>query len=96
MKQAILLDQAEADLDEIWWYIAQDSPVNADRFIDSILDECHNTLAQFPESGKSCDELLSNLRMLSFDNYLIFYQPVANNVEIVRVLHAARDIKALF
>ncbi|WP_295438439.1 type II toxin-antitoxin system RelE/ParE family toxin [uncultured Thiodictyon sp.] len=27
---------AESDLDDIWWYIAQDSPQNADRFLDRI------------------------------------------------------------
>lgn len=29
-----------------------------------------------------------------FRNYLIFYRPMENGVEIVRVLHGARDIAA--
>jgi plasmid stabilization system protein ParE len=29
--------EAENDLDEIWWYIAQDNPGNADKFIDEMV-----------------------------------------------------------
>ena len=28
--------ETEKDLDEIWWHIAQDSPNNADKFLDRI------------------------------------------------------------
>ena len=28
--------EAENDLDEIWWYIAQDNPDGADRLLDEI------------------------------------------------------------
>jgi toxin ParE1/3/4 len=31
-----------------------------------------------------------------FENYVIFYRTVEQGVEIVRVLHAARDIAAIF
>ncbi len=43
---------AETDLDEIWWYIAQDNPDAADRFLDKI-EECCRALAQFPNMGIS-------------------------------------------
>jgi toxin ParE1/3/4 len=36
------------------------------------------------------------LRSLSVGNYLIFYRPLADGIEIVRVLHGARDIDSLF
>jgi plasmid stabilization system protein ParE len=32
---------------------------------------------------------------LAFPNYLIFYRELSNNVEIVRVLHGAGDIKRI-
>ena len=47
---------AEADLDEIWLYIAQDNPAAADRFLDKIEERCR-TLAQFPHMGKGREEL---------------------------------------
>lgn len=31
-----------------------------------------------------------------FENYVIFYRPIEHGIEIVRVLHAARDIAAVF
>ena len=34
-------------------------------------------------------------RITGFENYLIFYRPVGSGIEIVRVLHAKRDIDAL-
>lgn len=30
------LPAAETDLDEIWWYIAQDNPGNADKLLDEL------------------------------------------------------------
>ena len=45
------------------------------------------------------DPALAGVRMLriaDFDNYLIFYRPAENGIEIVRVLHAKRDIDSLF
>jgi toxin ParE1/3/4 len=30
-----------------------------------------------------------------FKNYLVFYRPIENGVEIVRVLHGARDIPSI-
>ena len=36
MTQVLKRPQAEADLDEIWWYIARDNPEDADRFLDKI------------------------------------------------------------
>ncbi|WP_192828619.1 type II toxin-antitoxin system RelE/ParE family toxin [Methylocucumis oryzae] len=32
MPRLIIRPAAEQDLDEVWWYIAQDNPINADRF----------------------------------------------------------------
>ena len=37
MLQVLKRPQAETDLDDIWWYIAQDNPDNADRFLDAFL-----------------------------------------------------------
>lgn len=86
---------AENDLDEIWLYIAQDSPTNADRFLDRIQERCW-ALADFPNMGVSRDELRAGLRSQSIGNYLIFYFPLEDGVDIVRVLHGSRDIESLF
>ena len=86
---------AENDLDEIWWYIAQDSPVNADKFIDEIETTCRQ-LARFTGMGKNRDELHPGLQSFPVGKYLIFYMPINGGIEIIRVLHGMMDIDALF
>jgi hypothetical protein len=39
---------------------------------------------------------LRMLRVPKFEKYLIFYRPVPEGTEIIRVLHAARDISSIF
>jgi toxin ParE1/3/4 len=42
---------------------------------------------------------MKGLRMLplpKFKNYLLFYRPTSERLEIVRVLHGARDVRTLF
>ena len=91
MTQLLKRPQAEIDLDEIWWYIPQNNPENADNFLDFILEQCL-FLAQSPYSGKKRDELLQDLRSFPVRSYLIFYFPLENGIEIVRVMHGSRDI----
>ena len=86
---------AEADLDDVWWYIAQDNPEAADRLLERIEEQCR-ALAQFPEMGATRDELMRGLRSLPIGNYLVFYLPIQHGIEIVRVLPGMRDIDAFF
>jgi toxin ParE1/3/4 len=87
--------EAESDLDEIWWYIAQDNPNNADDFLDQIQKQCA-ILVDFPHLGTSRDEIKKGLRSQPIGNYLIFYFPLENGIELVRVFHGSRDIQRLF
>src|SRR2546421_2127442 len=41
-------------------------------------------------SGREQDKLLVNLRSFAVKNYLIFYQPFEEGIEILRVLHGDR------
>ncbi len=67
--------EAESDLDEIWWYIAQDSPNNADRFLDHIQERCL-ALSGFPQMVTNREELKKGLRNQPVGNYLTFYFPL--------------------
>ena len=95
MPQALLLPSATSDLAELWDYIAYDNPANADRFVDRIRSTCSTTLAENPRIGRSREELSPELRSFPFQDYLIFYRPIDDGVEIVRVLHGSRDIESL-
>lgn len=83
------------DLDEIWDYIAEDSPEAADHFIDKVEKQCR-LLAEFPNIGTRCDNIYPALRFLVVDKYLLFYLPLDDGIEVVRVLHGARDLESLF
>jgi toxin ParE1/3/4 len=87
--------RAEADLLDIWSYIAEDSVSRADAFVDRI-DQTPRTLAGQPRIGRARDELADHLRSFPIGRYLIFYFPLPGGVEVVRVLHAARDAVAIF
>ena len=95
MPRLLKSPQAEIDLENIWLYIAQDSPNNADRFLDLIQEKCE-LIADFPSLGESCAELINGLRSFPVGNYLIFYFPLENGVNIVRVMHGSRDMNTQF
>lgn len=90
-----LTARAERDLIDIWLAIAEDSPVNADRFIDR-LSERIDGLADFPDRGALRRDIAAGLRMLVEGNYLILYRVKNNSVEVKRIVHGARQIEALF
>ena len=88
-------DRAIADLDEIWSYIARDNPGAADTFTTALFLK-FSKIAEFPEMGRRRDELSHGIRSFSVGRYIVFYRQVKNGVEIVRVLHGARDFPPLF
>ncbi len=86
---------AETDILEIWDYIADDSLAAADRWVDH-LDEQFRVLATQPMMGRARDELAPGVRSFPFGRYVVFYVPLADGIDVVRVLHGARDIDAVF
>ena len=80
---------------EIWFYIAKDDPGAADKFIH-LLVSYFPTIASMPDMGRQRKELETRLRSVPIGNYVVFYCPIQSGVEIVRVLHGARDFPPLF
>ncbi|MGD0662558.1 MAG: type II toxin-antitoxin system RelE/ParE family toxin [Syntrophorhabdales bacterium] len=95
MPSIILLPRAVADLAEIWDYISDDNEARADAFID-LLDRKIQMLAARPQMGRAREELAEGLRSFPVGRYVIFYRSTPKNIEIVRILHSARDLPALF
>ncbi len=87
--------EAENDIEEIWLYIAQDNPDNADNLLDEI-EETSLKLARFTSMGRNRDELYPGLKSFPVGKYIIFYLPVSGGLEIVRILHGMRDIDTFF
>jgi len=85
----------EADLREIRDHIAKDSPDSARRLMVRFV-RSFRLLARHPELGHSREDLLEpSIRFWPVGSYLIIYVAVKSPVEILGVVHGARDVPAI-
>lgn len=94
----ILSPEAEAELDGIWLYIAQESgnPDIADRFVDSLTEHFY-LLALSPGIGRRRDyDLRPGVRSFPVGQYILLYRIEREDVRILHVVRGCRDIEALF
>ena len=88
--------EAENDLLSIWRYIAEDKP-QAATHLDHHDDEKCVLLAENPQLGPARPDIAPELGASPSGSFaLILYREVSNEVEIVRVLHGARNLNAIF
>ena len=93
-----LAPEVEAELHDIWYYIAKESGniEVADRLIDSITDRFF-LLAGHPYAGRRRDQdLRPGLRSFPVGEYVILYRIEGEDVIILHVAHGRRDLEALF
>lgn len=95
MSSVRLTEPAIQDLEEIYDYIAMDNIAAAERLKDR-LQKRWRAAADNPGIGRKRDEWYQNLRSVREGNYLIIYHQIEDGIEIVRIVHGARDIEALF
>jgi toxin ParE1/3/4 len=81
------------DVTAIWAFIADDNARAADALIDRI-DKTTDMLADTPLAGRARPELGLELRSFPVGSYVIFYVPVPDGIEIVRVMNGRQDIGA--
>ena len=92
---------AESDVAEIVSYIADDNPEAAQRFRKA-LQKTGELLLDMPNIGSirvSDRPALKDIRVVpvrDFDKYFVFYRPMNNGIEIIRLLHGARDYPSFF
>jgi toxin ParE1/3/4 len=91
MTEPRITERAQADLDEAWDYVAQRNEAAADRLLDKILAAARRH-ASFPLIGRARDDLAPGLRSFAVPPYVVFYRPVDDTIEVIRVLYGARDI----
>lgn len=89
--------QAEADLREIWRYIASDNPAAADRVLLRI-DAKLQILRRFPEIGASRNDIRRGMRMLVEGNYLLLYEYDSrkDEVDLIAAVDGRRELSGLF
>ncbi|HEY2587691.1 MAG TPA: type II toxin-antitoxin system RelE/ParE family toxin [Tepidisphaeraceae bacterium] len=91
---------ADTDVDEIAAYIARDSVEQALRFYDAV-NATYKMILEAPHRWPLYGLTHSRLKEIrkravaGFPNHLVFYRIDADMVEIVRVLHGARDLPSV-
>ena len=95
MSQYQISPPARQDLIDIRNFIAKDNRAAARKVLARIRATCR-MLAKRPQVGHLRTDLASEpLRFWPIYSYLIIYRPDSKPIEIVRVLHGARDISAI-
>jgi toxin ParE1/3/4 len=90
-----LSKEAEQDLENLWVYLGERDDIAADRQVAKLLDR-FPMLAKFPTMGMPRDRLLEGLRSFPVKPYIIFYILIPDGIEILRIIHQARDIEDYF
>ena len=91
----VITNQAENDLDEIAAFVGTRNPATAEALLQRVYS-LFELLVQHPKAGRERNDLAPSLRELVEGRYLIFYFEGTDVIEIIRVLHGARDIASLF
>ena len=92
--------RADRDIDEQLVYLGKQSHRVASRFLDAV-EQTFQLLAESPDRGflwdhdTNIDRNIHVWPIRGFPNMLAFYRPIDQGVEIIRVLHGARDIATL-
>lgn len=98
MPRLIFDDKAEADLDGIYDHIGVEnqSPAAADAFIDAIRRACE-PYARQPLMGELREELGPDIRSFTHTrNYIVIYRPHDDGIDVLRVIHSARNWERVF
>lgn len=100
-RRIIRHDRAGQDTSELATYIAKDDPAAAYRFLDAV-EATIQFLVSMPLAGSEWETPrpryrgLRCFRVREFENHVVFCKPLDDGIEVVRVLHGARDRRSIF
>lgn len=102
MARVIRRVAAKRDLTDHFVFLGENASVDVARRFLHAVSVSFQTLAKMPELG--AQRIFRNPRFSTvrawpvkgFERYLIFYRPEEDGVEILRVIHGARDLERLF
>ena len=81
--------RAKTDAIEIWARIADVDEIAADRQIDQF-EERLKQLSEMPESAQRVDFAGPNIRRSVVGSYAIYFRPIENGIQVIRILHGSR------
>ena len=80
------------DYQVIWDYVARDNLHAADELLRTF-DTKLELLSDHPKAGPARPELRPRVRSFPVGDYLLFYRPIRGGIELLRVLHGARNLR---
>ncbi len=84
--------KADVDLEEIFEHtLSEFGEDQAFKYL-SEFEELFFHLVDYPEIGRSRNEIKKGLRSLPKSAHVVFYRIMANHIRIVRILHGSKDI----
>jgi toxin ParE1/3/4 len=94
MAKYVLTKKAVEDLSNIWEYTYEVwSESQADKYYE-LLTNSFQELVQYPELGKSYDEIDRAILGLQVGKHIVFYRVAeSKDIEILRILHQRMDFK---
>jgi toxin ParE1/3/4 len=91
----IISATAAEDLRDIWEYVALHNENSASKLIKEVKNK-FILLRDNPMIGREQNKYLVGLRSFVMNDYFIFYLPLENGIDVLRVLHSSRDIESIF
>ena len=91
----------EGELRGIWEFIAIDNPDAATAVVEAAYETFKN-LAAHPELGPQRKfrnprlREVRSFRVSGYENYVIFYRPVHQGIQVLHIYHGARNLERLF
>ena len=100
-RRIIVKPRVESDLAAFFAFIARDKIGPAERLL-KVAEQSFELLARMPGIGRkwrSSNPRLAGIRVYpmpsGFGNYLIFYRLIGDAIEILTIVHGARDLGPL-
>ncbi len=91
-----LTPAADADLESIWRFVAERSGPTAANRLETSLHQSMSRIMKSPSMGSLREDLAAtSIRLFPHRPCLIAYRERADGIEVLRVLHAARDVDCL-
>jgi antitoxin ParD1/3/4/toxin ParE1/3/4 len=92
----IISPEARQDIRDIRKYYLKVADVRVARHVIEAIEQACMFVGRNPAAGHIRPHLTSNpLKFWQVFSYLVVYDPVTRPIQIVRILHTSRDLKAL-
>ncbi len=93
MKGYLLSKDADADLQNIYWFTHERwGEEQAEIYINGLF-AAFEKIAQYPEMGRTRVELNAKIRSFAHKRHIIYYVALKGEIGISRVLHGSMDVE---